>query len=89
MIFFLLSIIFQVATARTFLTADGPGNTYELINSKLAPGYNVIEAPDCGHSSFGRHIEEVFDSELNKLKIDLIYNKNKYLYLNINSIWEN
>ena len=50
----------------TTLTADGPGNTYELINSVLAPGYNVIEVPDCVHTGFGRHIEEVFDSQLNK-----------------------
>lgn len=50
----------------TTLTADGPGNTYELINSVLAPGYNVIEVPDCVHANFGRHIEEVFDSQLNK-----------------------
>lgn len=28
------------------LNADGPGNTYELINSVLAPRGNVVEAPD-------------------------------------------
>jgi len=47
------------------LKADGPGNTYELITSVLAPGYNPIEAPDCSHNAFGEHIDEVFDSELN------------------------
>ena len=51
---------------QTILEADGPGNTYELINSILAPGYDVIEAPDCNHLDFGRHIEEVFDADLNK-----------------------
>ncbi len=48
------------------LESDEPGNTYELINSVLAPGYDVIEAPDCSHQDFGRHIDEVFDTELNK-----------------------
>jgi hypothetical protein len=48
------------------LESDGAGNTYELINSILAPNYNVIEAPDCSHEDFGRHIDEVFDAELNK-----------------------
>lgn len=64
-IFFLL--LAQATFAQiTTLTADGPGNTYELINSVLAPGYNVIEVPDCVHTDFGRHIEEVFDAQLNK-----------------------
>jgi hypothetical protein len=52
--------------AQVTLNADGPGNTYELINSVLAPGYNTVEAPDAAHSSFGRHIAEVFDAVLNK-----------------------
>ena len=47
------------------LRADGPGNTYELITSILAPGYNPIEVPDCSHIMFGEHIDEVFDNELN------------------------
>lgn len=47
------------------LNADGPGNTYDLITSVLAPGYNPIEVPDCSHTEFGEHIDEVFDSELN------------------------
>lgn len=50
----------------TILAADGPGNTYELINSVFAPGYDVVEAPDCNHEKFGRHIEEVWDAELKK-----------------------
>ena len=52
--------------AQLILNADGPGETYELITSKLAPGDNPIEVPDCGHNAFGRHIDEVFDDELNE-----------------------
>ncbi|MCX6308022.1 MAG: fibronectin type III, partial [Bacteroidia bacterium] len=52
--------------AQTVLEADGPGTTYELINSVLAPGYNVVENPECVHPQFGRHIAEVWDAELNK-----------------------
>jgi len=47
------------------LNADGPGNTYELITSVLAPGFDPIEAPDCSHPDFGEHIDELFDNELN------------------------
>lgn len=62
----LLGFAYQIATSQTILTADGPGNTYELINAVLAPGYNAVEHPDCSHNSFSRHIEEVFDTDLNK-----------------------
>jgi hypothetical protein len=48
------------------LSADGAGNTYELINSVFAPNYNVVEVPDCKHTTFGRHIDELFDADLNK-----------------------
>ena len=48
------------------LESDGEGETYELINSVFAPDYNVVEAPDCSHESFGRHIDEIFDADLNK-----------------------
>ena len=47
------------------LKADGPGNTYGLITSVLAPGHNPIETPDCSHPAFGDHIDEIFDMELN------------------------
>lgn len=47
------------------LKADGPGDTYELITSILAPGYNPIEVPDCNHAAFGEHIDELYDNELN------------------------
>jgi hypothetical protein len=46
------------------LVANGPGNTYELIDSVF--GGNATEEPDCGHPSFGRHIREEFDNILNK-----------------------
>jgi len=50
--------------AQTILKAVGSDTTYELINAALAPGYNVIEVPDCGHTTFGKHIEEVYDADL-------------------------
>ena len=64
----MLTILFfnHIVSAQTILNADGPGNTYELINSVLAPGSNAVEAPDLSHPNFGRHIAEVFDADLNK-----------------------
>jgi hypothetical protein len=32
----------------------------------FAPGFNVVESPDCAHPEFGRHIAEVWDSVLNQ-----------------------
>jgi len=61
-----LIFVIQSANAQVELIADGPGNTYELITSILAPGYNPIEVPDCNHEDFGEHIDEAFDTELNK-----------------------
>ncbi|GAA3512057.1 hypothetical protein GCM10022393_27240 [Aquimarina addita] len=59
--------------SQVILEADGPGDTYELITSALAPGYKPIEAPgikrgDCdNHSDFNEsHITEVYDAELEK-----------------------
>lgn len=63
---FLIQFFFAVnAKAQTVLEANGPGNTYELINSVLAPGYNAVENPECVHPGFGRHIAEVFDTDIN------------------------
>jgi hypothetical protein len=66
----LLTIIFATVSSfsysQTILEADGPGNTYELINSVLAPGYDVVENPECIHPEFGRHITEVWDADLNR-----------------------
>lgn len=50
--------------SQVVLEADGPGNTYELISSVLAPGGNAVENPECVHPEFGRHIAEVWDSTL-------------------------
>ena len=52
--------------SQVLLEANGPGDTYELINSILAPGYNVVENPECVHPEFGRHVVEVWDAELNQ-----------------------
>ncbi|HWK57645.1 MAG TPA: DUF4998 domain-containing protein [Parapedobacter sp.] len=46
------------------LHADGPGDTYELLNRVL--GGTAHEVPDCSHKDFGRHITEEFDNTLNK-----------------------
>lgn len=53
-------------TNAVVLEADGPGNTYDLITSILAPGYDPIEVPDCGHQDFGNHIDELYDETLEK-----------------------
>ena len=52
------------AISSPLLAADGPGGTYDLITSKLAPGYSPIETPDCNHESFGDHIDEIYDETL-------------------------
>jgi hypothetical protein len=61
----LLSIIPYFSFSQVILKSDGPGNTYELINSVLAPGNEAVENPECVHNDFGRHIAEVWDNELN------------------------
>jgi hypothetical protein len=63
MLILLSALINFRSQAQTTLSADGAGNTYELIDSKFGAG---IEDPDCSHTSFGRHITEAFDSQLNK-----------------------
>jgi hypothetical protein len=68
---FAASLFAQNAFAQVVLTADGPGNTYELINSVLAPGYDAVEDAECttapaAHAAFGRHVAEVFDAALNQ-----------------------
>ena len=65
----ILLIKTSVVFSQVILNANGPGNTYERITSVFAPGNGVsaVEAPDLFHSwSSGRHIAEVFDTELNK-----------------------
>ena len=67
---FFIIFIFLVSPAWIFsqvtLEADGPDNTYELINSVFAPGRDAVENPECVHPEFGRHIAEVWDSNLNQ-----------------------
>lgn len=61
-----LSLYFLATSfGQVTLNADGETDTYELINSVLAPNYNVIETPDCIHKEV-KHIDQVFDEELNK-----------------------
>ena len=64
---FALSIISIFSNAQSILNADGPGNTYELMNSVLSPGATSMETPDqcTSHPAFGRHIAEVWDATLN------------------------
>ena len=65
----LILITNTISYSQVILNANGPGNTYERITSVFAPGNGVsaVEAPDLFHSwSSGRHIAEVFDTELNK-----------------------
>jgi hypothetical protein len=50
--------------AQVTLHADGPGNTYELINGAL--GGSAEEVPDCSDPAFGRHITEAWDATLGK-----------------------
>jgi hypothetical protein len=68
-------VLYVVPTTIPLLNADGPGNTYELITSVLAPcqGVAAVEAPDMlggtvdgTHPAFGRHIAEVWDADLVK-----------------------
>jgi hypothetical protein len=60
----LISFLPFYSFSQVVLKSDGPGNTYELINSVLAPGNEAVEHPECIHKSFGRHIAEVWDDEL-------------------------
>jgi len=64
-----------LGNSQTILNANGAGNTYEDINAVLAPGYNAVEVPDCVHTNFGRHIDEVFDAELNTNVFQFISHK--------------
>lgn len=55
-------LVIHTLRAQVTLSADGPGNTYALIESK---GFG-IESPDCRHTSFGPHVTEIFDNTLGK-----------------------
>ncbi|MDQ1296931.1 MAG: hypothetical protein QG611_910, partial [Bacteroidota bacterium] len=61
---FLIGSLQYQSFSQVVLEADGPGETYELINSVFAPGYNAVESVECVHPEFGRHIAEVWDEDL-------------------------
>jgi hypothetical protein len=50
---------------QTYLRADGSADTYALIN-RVFGSYGTGEMPDCSHPSFGRHIFQGNDGQLNK-----------------------
>jgi hypothetical protein len=54
----------SAVSGQVLLNADGPGNTYELINSVL--GGTAEEVPDCSDPTFGRHIAETWDNTLGR-----------------------
>ncbi len=60
----LLICIHLNTNAQVVLKADGITDTYDLINSVLAPGYTAVEVPDCDHEAFGHHITQTYNSEL-------------------------
>jgi hypothetical protein len=69
LVFAFLLINTSVTFSQVILNANGPGNTYERITNVFAPGNGVgaVEAPDLYHPwASGRHIAEVFDTELNQ-----------------------
>ncbi len=55
-----------IKTEGTTLSANGTTETYQLINSVFGGTGDVIEAPDCSHASFGKHITQVFDNDLKR-----------------------
>ena len=54
----------QFIYSQDVLQANGPGDTYAEMKAFLAPGYSPLEPPDCNHTSFGEHIDEIYDSDL-------------------------
>ena len=73
--FILICLGIALGNTQVILNANGEGNTYEDINAVLAPKHDVVEVPDCAHSNFGRHIDEVFDVELNTYVFRFIAHK--------------
>ncbi len=65
----LLFCQFNALNAQVTLDADGPSGveTYNLINSVLAPGYDAVEEPDCSHlPDIVKHIDEIMDAATNE-----------------------
>ena len=63
---FLIILFFfsQLIHSQEVLDANGPGDTYAEMTAFLAPGYSPLEPPDCNHTDFGEHIDEIYDSDL-------------------------
>ncbi len=59
-LFIAMTLLSCLTYSQELLTADGPGNTYELIRSKGLK----LEVPDCVHPV--DHVSEVWDNELNE-----------------------
>lgn len=53
-------------TEATTLSADGTTDTYTLINKVFGGTGDVVEAPDCSHPTFGKHITQVLDNDLKR-----------------------
>jgi len=53
-------------TEGTTLTANAAVDTYQLINNVFGGTGDVIEAPDCSHVAFGKHITQVYDQDLKR-----------------------
>ena len=62
------------------LQANGPGDTYAEMISFLAPEYNPLEPTDCNHTSFGKHIDEIYDSDLVDYIYRFLFHAKKILY---------
>lgn len=57
-------LLVQLVHGKTWLKANAHSNTYALINSTF--GGNALELPDCAHPTFGPHITQRMDSQLNR-----------------------
>lgn len=63
----------NVMYSQVKLSADGVGETYELINSVLiSKNRKAVETPGCNHQDFGRHITEKYDNTLNKYVFEFV-----------------
>ena len=60
-----LTVLLAKAKGQTYLIADGTTDTYNLIDSVMGE-YATGEMPDCAHSSFGHHIFQGNDGQLNR-----------------------
>lgn len=61
---YVVAMMTQVLHAKIWLVANDDSDPYALINSTFEG--NALELPDCIHQSFGPHITQQTDSELNR-----------------------